>query len=141
VDALEEGSSHRHPDNPWLRVVDNKMGQADKEVRRQEYRVYGNFCRGVILFDWRKGRREVEGKEDKKWVDGRAKDQKTTGWEEVSKSTVDKAYSFRGKRHDQTRLMSNMLDTASPVGARVQLRLQAAGCSSSGSRKYMHNMA
>jgi hypothetical protein len=33
---------------------------------------------------------------------------------------------FRGKRHDQTRLMSIMLDTASPVGARVQLRLQAA---------------
>jgi hypothetical protein len=32
-----------------------------------------------------------------------------------------------------------MLDTASPVGARVQLRLQAAGCS--GGRRYMHNMA
>ena len=46
---------------------------------------------------------------------------------------------FRGKRHDQTRLMSIMLDTASLVGARVQLRLQAAGCSSG--RKYMHNMA
>jgi hypothetical protein len=46
---------------------------------------------------------------------------------------------FRGKRHAQTRLMSIMLDTTSPVGARVQLRLQAAGCSSS--RKYMHNMA
>jgi hypothetical protein len=64
-----------------------------------------------------------------------------TGREEVSKSKKKRqGVFFRRKRHDQTRLMSIMLDTASPVGARVQLRLQAAGCSSS-SRKYMHNMA
>jgi hypothetical protein len=39
-------------------LYDHKMGQADEEVRRQEYRMCGIVCRGVIFFfDWREGRR------------------------------------------------------------------------------------
>jgi hypothetical protein len=81
----------------------------------------------------------MEREEDKKWVGRRAKDERMTGRQGMSKSKSRQGVFFRRKRHEQVRLMSIMLDTASLVGARVQLRLQAAGCSSS--RKYMHNMA
>lgn len=57
---------------------DHKMGQADKEVIRQECRVCGVVCRGIVFsFFWIRGKEKekVGWERDKKRAGRRVKDQ------------------------------------------------------------------